>query len=264
MIRFDFYPEGKRRALTMSYDDGKAFDLRLAEIFDRNGIRGTFHLNSAKLDTNGFLKKEDLGTALARHEISVHTLTHPHLELISGAQLIREVLEDRKNLEAITGAPVVGMSYPFGTYTQDVVNRLAALGIVYSRTVKSTGAFTIPENFLIWNPTCHHKDAHLQKYLQNFRKQTKHLPLFYVWGHSYEFDRDNNWELIEEFCRDAGGDPDTWYATNIEICDYICALRALRFSADERLVSNPSAIDVWISVDGEAVKVPAGAVAQAL
>ena len=40
------FPGGKHKALTMSYDDGRLEDRRLIEIFNRNGIRGTFHLNS--------------------------------------------------------------------------------------------------------------------------------------------------------------------------------------------------------------------------
>ena len=37
------FPEGKAKALTMSYDDGKIQDERLVSIFNRYGIRGTFN-----------------------------------------------------------------------------------------------------------------------------------------------------------------------------------------------------------------------------
>ncbi len=40
------YPGGKHKALTMSYDDGRTQDRRLVDIFNQNGIKGTFHLNS--------------------------------------------------------------------------------------------------------------------------------------------------------------------------------------------------------------------------
>ena len=55
--------------------------------------------------------------------------------------------------------------------------------------------------------------------------------LFYLWGHSYEFTRDNNWDLIEEFCELTGGREDIWYATNIEIIDYMDVLNRLQFNA---------------------------------
>jgi hypothetical protein len=82
--------------------------------------------------------------------------------------------------------------------------------------------------------------------------------MFYVWGHSYEFNNDNNWELIEEFAKAAGNREDTWYATNIEIVDYVNALRALRVSADRTMVYNPSAIEVWFTINGQAVSVKPG------
>ena len=80
----------------------------------------------------------------------------------------------------------------------------------------------------------------------------------YVWGHSYEFTNNDNWDVIERFASLAGGRDDIWYATNIEIVDYMDAARRIIFSADHSLVSNPSAMDVWLSVDGMPVIVPGG------
>jgi len=84
------------------------------------------------------------------------------------------------------------------------------------------------------------------------------MPLFYIWGHSFEFERNGNWQLIEEFCKFAAFDETVWYATNVEIMDYIKAIRGLRFSVDRKLVFNPASLPVWIGVDGEAVKIGAG------
>ena len=44
------FPEGKAKALTMSYDDGRLQDERLVEIFNKYGIRGTFNLNYGLMD----------------------------------------------------------------------------------------------------------------------------------------------------------------------------------------------------------------------
>lgn len=81
----------------------------------------------------------------------------------------------------------------------------------------------------------------------------------YVWGHSYEFDADDNWNRIEEFCRIVGGREDIWYATNIEIIDYMQVLHNLKFSADSTAVYNPSAHSAWLVVgDKHIVEVPGG------
>lgn len=263
-IRFTYYKDAKKKALTMSYDDGQRHDLRLLEIFNRYGIRGTFHLNSGKLGQEKFVSAEEVRTAYAGHEISVHTVTHPFLTRQPVEEQIYEVLEDRKNLEALAGYPVVGMSYPYGVHTRELEERLGQLGIVYSRTTHATGKLDLPERFLTWNPTCHHSDEKLFTYLERLMREERNMPLLYVWGHSFEFERDNGWDRIERFCAEAGGKEDVWYATNMEIYEYVSALSRLRFSADRHLVDNPSGIDVWISVDGAPVKILAGAHAQAL
>jgi hypothetical protein len=72
----------------------------------------------------------------------------------------------------------------------------------------------------------------------------------YVWGHSYEFDRDSTWGLIEEFCKMMSRREDIWYATNLGICNYVNAVRSLEYSADGKKVYNPSVTTVWMK-DGE-------------
>ena len=139
---------------------------------------------------------------------------------------------------------------------------LPGLGIEYARTVEETGGFGIPEDFLVWKATCHHKHALMER-AREFADlhKTQYLYLMYVWGHSYEFEADGSWELIEEFCRFIGGRDDIWYATNIEIVDYMKAARNLKFTVDGDLVYNPSAVPVWISVeeDGEKKMLEIGA-----
>ena len=55
-----------------------------------------------------------------------------------------------------------------------------------------------------------------------------------------------------------GNHDEIWYATNIEIYDYVAAYKSLRTSADCSIVYNPSAIDVWARINGETVKIGAG------
>ena len=39
--------DGKTKVLTLSYDDGVVQDIRLIEIMNRYGLKGTFNINSA-------------------------------------------------------------------------------------------------------------------------------------------------------------------------------------------------------------------------
>lgn len=253
------FPEGKNKVVTMSYDDGKAADRRLVEIFNKNGIKGTFHLNSGLLGQGDRIPREEIAELFQGHEVSAHTVTHPTIARSPKAQLIEEVFFDRKMLEEIVGYTVRGMSYPNGSYNQSIKELLPHLGIEYSRTVNSTESFAMPDDLLEWNPTCHH-NRNLMKLAEDFVQlhKTQYLYMFYVWGHSYEFDHDENWNLIEDFCTFIGNREDIWYAANIEIVDYLNAFQNLRFSADSQFVYNPSVMSVWLNVEGKFLEVKGG------
>ena len=47
------FPEGRDRALTLSYDDGVEQDIRLIDILDKHGIKATFNLNSGRYAEEG-------------------------------------------------------------------------------------------------------------------------------------------------------------------------------------------------------------------
>jgi len=97
------YPGGKHKALTMSYDDGKVQDRRLIEIFNRYGIRGTFHLNSGLFDRDERIDPAEIPTLYAGHEVACHTVTHPTIARCPLPEVAREVLDDRAALEKYTG-----------------------------------------------------------------------------------------------------------------------------------------------------------------
>jgi hypothetical protein len=90
--------------------------------------------------------------------------------------------------------------------------------------------------------------------VDRFLNETPRHPnpkLFYLWGHTYEFETNNNWEVIEEFASYIGGRENIFYATNGEILSYISAYRALVFDVDNRSVYNPTATDVYLHVNGK-------------
>ena len=267
------FPEGATKAFTLSYDDGVTQDERLIALFDKYQVKATFNINSGLFNvraqaygqpnpaTHYRLPEEKIVETYKDHEIAVHGAEHLDPVAYPLPVIAQDVMRDRAQLEKLLGHPVTGMAYPFGTYSQDVIHLLKELGIVYSRTVLSTHSFDLPEDFLAWHPTCHHNDPQLIPLLEKFLFDTTHeLKLFYLWGHAYEFDGHNNWEVMEEALKLVSGRSDVWYATNGEIYRYIKAFDQLVFSADGHLVENPTAMDLWIWVSKEAVKLPAGEV----
>lgn len=259
-ISLDRFPGGKTKALTLSYDDGRTSDRQMVALLNRYGLKATFHLNSGTLGEPGYVTKEEIRTLYEGHEIAAHTVTHPHLPHIPAERRVQEILEDRMALERLAGYPVTGMSYPYGTHSGQVAALLPQVGIAYCRTVTSSYRFDLPENLHLWQPTCHHNENLIERTQQFLALPHYGAPqLFYVWGHSFEFEDGQNWTLLEQFCQLIGQRETIWYATNRQIADYLQVMERLVFSVDGRIICNPSAQSAWISIDGVATEIPGGA-----
>ena len=272
MSIFYRFPGGLRKALTLSYDDGVEQDVRLMELLDKYGIRCTFNLNSGCFAPEGTVyPKGQIHRRMSasqvkalyanpNHEVAAHCLTHASLTELNAGQIAHEVLADRENLENMFGGIIRGLAYPFGTYSDAVVEALRATGTAYARTVVSTNNTEIPGDWLRLHPTCHHNAPNLMQLCDRFLADSVPFGsrLFYLWGHSYEFESDNNWHVIEEFCQKMAGRDDIWYATNIQIVDYVNACRSMRSSADGRTLHNPTSVDVWADAFGKLVCIRVG------
>lgn len=246
------YPDWKEKAVTFSYDDGQIYDRRLVSIFDRYRLKATFHLNSGTLDEEGYVTSSELKELYKNHEVACHGVHHEYPTHLTREMLIGEFWEDRLFLEEKCSRIIKGCSYAFGEYNQSVVETLKTLGFIYCRTVESTRNFRVPEDFMRWTPSCHHNDA-FDGMAERFLTTPEYmkLPLLYVWGHSFEFEWEQTWDKMEEFCQQISGKKDVWYATNMEYVNYMTAARQLMFRADRSQVENLSKIPVYVKLDGE-------------
>ena len=82
--------------------------------------------------------------------------------------------------------------------------------------------------------------------------------LLYVWGHSWELEVHNHWGIMEDFAKLAGNRDDVWYATNIELYDYVKAFEALHKSAEGDLVYNPTNTKLWLQEGGKVITIDPG------
>ena len=226
----DFY--GKKKAITFSYDDGVTQDIRLIELFNKYGMKCTFNINSGLLGKPGELIREGVRVSHYKiapervrsiyegHEVATHSITHPYLTRLSDADVIREIEEDRIKLSELVGYEVVGHAYPMG----DCDNRVARLienhtGVKYARTVISTYNFDMQTDLQLFNPTVyHHREMDKMFELgEKFLKlDTDEPQLFYIWGHAYEFDINDDWKRFEEFLEMMSKRDDIFYGTNAE------------------------------------------------
>ncbi len=225
---------GKKKAMTFSYDDGVLQDIRLVEILNKYGLRSTFNLNSELLGRKWSLVRngitvchdkvapQDVRSVYEGHEVAAHTLTHPFLPDTEEKETIRQVEEDRVKLSELCGYEVLGMAYPGGGVNHD--KRVEDIlrentGIRYARTTDATGSFSLQEDLICLNPTVYHIDTdEMFRLGEAFLALEPETPaLFYVWGHSYEFDAWQFWDRFEEFCRMMSGNADIFYGTNREV-----------------------------------------------
>jgi len=267
------FPGGLSKALTLSYDDGVEQDIRLVDILVKNGLKATFNINSGLYAEEGVVYEP--GTIHRRMprsridalyvpnnmEVAVHGYTHPFLEQLPVNRATYEIIKDKETLEKQFNCIIRGMAYPYGTYNDEVVEIIKNSGIVYSRTVISTERFDMPKDWLRLPATCHHDNPRLMELADKFvnTDYTKNPPqMFYLWGHSYEFEAHDNWNVIEEFAGKVSGKDDIWYATNIEICDYAHAFNELRFNTQMTLCQNPTATDLWFTFRDKPYMVKAG------
>ena len=222
------------KAVTFSYDDGIAQDRRLVEIFNTYGMKCTFNLNTGIQAPESFfeiekvhierMEQEGLAELYQGHEIALHGLTHASPSEVAQredlqAALEEEYLQDARNIERFYGKYPVGMAYAYGDCPDEVVKYLEEIGIRYGRTVKSSYNFEMPENPMLLEATCHHNDERLFELAEKFlaaEGSREHPLLFYVWGHSYEFDVNDNWDRIEKLCQMLSGREDIFYGTNAQ------------------------------------------------
>ena len=261
--------EGKQKVLTLSYDDGYVYDRRLIDIFDKYGLSATFNISSGRFYPENGEEKDYRIMKLTEakelysnsgHEIALHTKSHKVLTYLKSEQVVNEIMEDRLFAEKEFKRRITGLAYPYGAYNENILKIAEACGIDYSRGKKDTENFSFPENWFEFNPTCHHDNPRLFELAGRFVNGAPKFWnwLFFVWGHSSELEKNNNWDRIEKFSELVGRKDDIWYATNIEIFDYVESWNRLVISADSKNVYNPTSTIVWIEEEEKIYKINPG------
>ena len=185
--------------------------------------------------------------------------------------------ECRKELEERYDTIVRGMAYPDsgvlgfvnGATYDDVKTYMKQLDIAYARSLETGyNDFSLPNDWYDWKPNIHQASDKAERMINEFvsidrspkgQVQSGCVPcLFFMWGHSSEFSCEEDWARIENLCAMISGKDDIWYATNIQIRDYVKAYESLVYSANGRIIHNPTLIDVWFDIDGKLYEVKSG------
>lgn len=226
--------ENKNKAVTFSFDDGVSQDIRTIEILDKYGLKATFNLNSGKFgmhypfEWEGETIQRDLLThdkireVYKNHEIASHTIVHADLTALDDVAIQWHIEKDIQLLSGFCDYPIMGMAYPCGYVDQRVAKVIKErTNIKYARTVISTYNFDLQDNYYLFNPTIHitEWDKLMQLAEKFINLKTDKPQLFYIWGHTYEFDYygGENFKKFEEFCKLISYKQDIYYGTNKEV-----------------------------------------------
>ena len=267
------YPEFKHKAVTFSYDDDVVFNERLMRMFDKYGVKATFNLNGGLFVPNTNERKMSAEDAVkllkdTDHEVAMHGYKHFSLASTNPATACYDILKDKETLENLFDRIINGLAYGNGSYNKQVIEMLRAVGVNYARTIESThgrNGFGLPADFLAWHPTCAHRDGDIFELLDRYFEYHNERPfrfepsLFYIWGHSYEFNDSDNWDLMERILQKIDSQKEQlFYCTNGWIYDYVTAYKRLEYSINRNIIYNPTQTDIYVLINNEPAIINAG------
>lgn len=196
--------------IEFSFDDGDQLDLRVADILEAAGFKGTFYIPSL---SNGKTKRslnnaQVMALAGRGHEIGGHTVSHPpDMKLLNDEQLAREIYDNKANLEKLIGKPLTKFCYPRGRYDERVKTAVKSFLYESARTTEvlntefPTDPFAVPTTIHIY-PRKEYDGRPWQDVAREqfeIAKSKGQRGRFHLWGHSWEIDRLNEWTPFENF-----------------------------------------------------------------
>jgi peptidoglycan/xylan/chitin deacetylase (PgdA/CDA1 family) len=237
-----------RCIVVTSWDDGYFGDLKLAELLKRYNLQGTFYVPSSNrggMGQPGLSDSEICSLAADNFEIGSHTVNHLNLAAIDIEQASREIRESKTKLSELTQKDVKSFCYPFGKYSESIVQLVRSVGYKNART---TRAFVVSKEeirqagFFKIGCTLHArkrpilvkkaimKDAYLLKHpwtipLMNkfstwdllakslFDRAYHNRGVFHLWGHSWEIEKYGDWARLEDVFSYISKKKDVTYCT---------------------------------------------------
>jgi peptidoglycan/xylan/chitin deacetylase (PgdA/CDA1 family) len=132
----------------ISFDDGNESDARIAlPALVERGLKAKFFLIASRLDAPGSLTVPQVRELLANGmTIGTHGMFHRPWRDLSSEARESELVEARRQLEDITGAPVTEAACPLGRYDRRLLADLSRLG--YQRVYTSDRRRTRADDWL--------------------------------------------------------------------------------------------------------------------
>ena len=226
----------KNIIFTTSWDDGHSNDIKLAKILDNYGIKGTFYIPIVSIGK--WLSKEILIEISRNHEIGCHTITHCSLTEVTIKKAKEEIKKSKDQLENILNKKINCFCYPKGKYNEKIKDIVKNCGFICARTIERFN-FNIPNDLFEMGTTIQTLNfkrdilkvlkitkspiisinslnwLYLAKFM--FDRMLVTGGVYHLWGHSWNIERRNFWEKLENFLDYVAHRKNVKYLTNGEL-----------------------------------------------
>lgn len=211
-----------------SIDDGTIYDKKVVDIFNRFGVKGTFNLNSGLDDFVWYKDESPIRRLVLKdnvhlydgHEIASHSLTHPHLTMCPGEEIVRQVGEDITNLKAIFNRDVYSFAFPFEDSDERCVDIIKHLhNIKCIRHSQIDQSFKYPKDLYhikITSLDVNEAVALVDNFIEN-----EEAELFVFVSHAYDFEVNQTYDKLEELCQKVTSNNDIKVITMSELARVI-------------------------------------------
>jgi peptidoglycan/xylan/chitin deacetylase (PgdA/CDA1 family) len=224
----------KRLWVTTSWDDGQRTDIKLAKLLTKYNIKGTFYITKSYSDS---LEKHDVIKIDKEFEIGAHTLKHSILTKISTVQAREEIEGSKAFVEELLNHEITMFCYPGGFYNNQIKNMVKDAGFIGARTTNA-GDFHFPEDPFQWHITLHASNGSPRMTFKIWRRnrlpiktlidweiRSKFLfdlalekgGIYHLWGHSWEIEKNKEWDKLERVLKYISNKNDVKYTTNSQI-----------------------------------------------
>jgi peptidoglycan/xylan/chitin deacetylase (PgdA/CDA1 family) len=222
---------------TSSWDDGNELDIKLSKILSEFDVKGTFYIPiNFKMRS---LSEKDIRKLSKNFEIGSHSFSHPVMTKLEQKEIFAEASKSKSILESIIKKKIRCFAYPFGICNVKVARIIGSAGYSYGRTADELRT-EMPENLLKSGFTISVSNTPRLLFLRqgnllsnlksNFRweRVAKNLlssalrknSVFHLQGHSWEIEKEGNWDSLVEFIESVSRLRNIEFMTNQELAAY--------------------------------------------
>jgi len=234
--------------MTTSWDDGDAFDLCVAELLAKHGLKGTFYV--PQQSAHPTLSCTEVRELAAAFEVGAHTEHHVDVTTVMDSIARKEIFRSKRWLEETTGRECQAFCFPLGHFAAKHVEMIREAGFESARTVEllslerprsTNGVALLPTTVQAYP---HRRLAYWRNVAK--RRRMTNLPrlfsvgaakdwanaaisllevarerggVFHLWGHSREIEELGQWRNLERvFAAMKEASRDAVCVSNSELC----------------------------------------------